>query len=480
MATSPNRPDYSVISTVHFQGSSAVSETANNGLSRRELLKQSGRVAAATALAGVAIPQHVYASEDQTVQLALVGCGGRGTGAAADALNTKLGPTKLVAMADVFDSRLKASHHGIQSRFEQQVDVPDERKFIGFDGYKQAMDCLRPGDVVILTTPPAFRWAHFGYAIEKGLHVFMEKPTTVDGPSTRKMLELAEKSVEKNLKVGVGLMCRHCEARQELFDRIQDGQIGDLILLRAYRVAGPTGSAFAERKPEDMSELMYQIRNFHAFLWASGGAFSDFLIHNIDECCWMKNAWPIEAKGFGGRHYRGNYVDQNFDVYSVEYTFADGSKMRLEGRCMPGCHQEFASYAHGSKGSAVISTAGHAPSRARIFKGQNMVKDDIAWQFDKREPSPYQLEWDHLMEAIRQDKPYNEAQRGAEASLVTAMGRMAAHTGQIVTWDQMLACEHEFAPDVDKLTLTSAAPLEAGSDGTYPVPLPGFNKTREY
>lgn len=462
-------------------GRSAVSEHTANGMSRRDLLKNSGRIAAATALAGMVVPQHVYAGETNTIQVALVGCGGRGTGAASNALDTKNGPVKLVAMADVFPNRLNASYEGIKQRFDQKVDVPDDRKFVGFDGYRKAMDCLKPGDVVILTTPPAFRWVMFSYAIEKGLNVFMEKPTTVDGPSTRKMLALADESVKRNLKVGVGLMCRHCVARQELFDRIKNGEIGDLVLLRAYRVSGPTGSAFATKKPDGISELMYQIQNFHAFLWASGGAFSDFLIHNIDECCWMKDAWPVEAKGFGGRHYRGDYVDQNFDSYSVEYTFADGSKLMLEGRGMVGCYGEFASYAHGSKGSAVISTSSHSPAKSRIYKGQDLTKKtDLAWEYGKAEPSPYQLEWDHLIDAIRQDKPYNECKRGAEASLVTSMGRMAAHTGQLITLEDMLQCEHEFAPGVNSLTMESAAPIQAGPDGKYPVPQPGISKKREY
>ena len=456
-----------------------MSDTKSGGITRRELLKTSGQIAAASTLAGMTLP-HVYAGEDNTIRVALVGCGGRGTGAAANALSTPSGPTKLVAMADVFQDRLSNSFRAIQTKFEQQVDVPEDRKFIGFDAYKQAMDCLRPGDVVILTTPPAFRWVQFKYAIEKGLNVFMEKPTTVDGPSTRKMLELAAESEKKNLKVGVGLMCRHCVARGELYDRIRNGEIGDLILLRAYRVVGPTGSAFTGPNTTSMSELLYQIRNFHAFLWASGGAFSDFLIHNIDECCWMKDAWPIEAKGFGGRHYRGDNVDQNFDSYTVEYTFPDGAKLMLEGRCMPGCHQEFASYAHGAKGSAVISQSGHSPARCRTYKGQNFTKENLLWNYGSPEPSPYQLEWDHLITAIREDKPYNECKRGAEASLVTAMGRMACHTGQVVTWDNMLNCEQEFAPTVDQLTLDGPAPLLADASGKYPVPLPGLLKNREY
>ena len=459
-----------------------MSEPQSVGISRRELLKTTGTVAAASAFAGMMVPK-VYAAENNTIQVALVGCGGRGNGAASNALSTKHGPTKLVAMADVFKKKLADSHKNLTNKFGDQVDVPEDRQFIGFDGYKQAMDCLRPGDVVIMATPPAFRWVQFAYAIEKGLNVFMEKPTTVDGPSTRKMLALAEASKQKNLKVGVGLMCRHCSARRELFDRIKNNEIGDVLLLRAYRATGPTLHESVLPMPADYayaSELLYQIEKFHGFLWASGGAFSDFLIHNIDECCWMKDAWPIEAKGYGGRHYRGDNIDQNFDTYSVEYTFPDGAKMLLEGRTMPGCYDEFASYAHGSKGSAIISTSSHAPAKSRIYSGQRIDKKDLVWQFPQPEPNPYQEEWEHLMQAIRSDQPYNECQRGAEASLVTSMGRMAAHTGQKVTYDQILGSDHEFAPDVDKLTLASPAPLQAGADGKYPVPQPGINKTREF
>src|SRR5262249_40154727 len=356
---------------------------------------------------------------------------------------------------------------------KDKVDVPDDRKFIGFDGYKKAMDCLKPGDVAIFATPPAFRWVHFTYAIEKGLNVFMEKPVTVDGPSSRRMFKLAEESEKKNLKVGVGLMCRHCAARADLYDRIKSGQIGDIILLRAYRMAGVTAMEFSEPKPMGISDLMYQIKRFHSFLWASGGCYSDFLIHNIDDCCWMKDAWPVSAKASGGRHYRGNYIDHNFDNYNVEYTFADGSKFLLEGRSMPGCVTEFASYAHGSKGSALISKAGHSPAHCALYKGQNFTKREETWHFPPPEPDPYQLEWDHLIAAIRDDKNYNEVQRGTEASLVTAMGRLAAHSGRITTRDEMLNHEHDLAPNIDEFTMESQAPVRADANGKYPVPQPG-------
>ena len=211
----------------------------------------------------MALP-HVHAAGGDLIQVALVGCGGRGTGAAANALAAKGGPLKLVAMADVFEDKLNGSYENLKRGNGDKMDVPQDRKFIGFDGYKKAMDCLKAGDIVILTTPPAFRWVMFTYAIEKGLNVFMEKPVTVDGPSTRKMLKLAEEATAKNLKVGVGLMSRHSRALQELAKRIQDGEIGDVIAMRGYRMHGPGGSAFVTKWPGNPSELLWQIRNFHA------------------------------------------------------------------------------------------------------------------------------------------------------------------------------------------------------------------------
>jgi predicted dehydrogenase len=464
-----------------------MSEEPRTGTSRREFLTNTGRAAGASALAGVALP-NVHAAENNTIQLALIGCGGRGTGAAENALTVKNGPIKLVAMADVFPAKLGASHDRLKTKFNDQVDVPEGRKFIGFDGYRKAMDCLKKGDIAILATPPAFRWVQFTQAIDKGLHVFMEKPVTVDGPTTRRMFDLGERASQKNLKVAVGLMVRHCRARRELADRIRAGQIGDIIAMRAYRMSGLGG--FTGPKPSGMPELLFQIQKFHSFLWASGGLFSDFYIHQIDECSWMKGAWPVEAQALGGRHFRGDNVDQNFDTYSVEYTYPDGTKLFYYGRCETGCHEEFSSYAHGSKGSAVISTSAHTPGRTRIYKGQSIprikgrqpIPEDasLAWSFPQPEHSPYDYEWEDLIEAVRQDKPYNEVRRGAEASLVASMGRMAAHTGQIITFDQMLNCQHEFAPDVDKLTMDGPAPLLASADGKYPIPQPGVNKTREY
>lgn len=454
--------------------------TDNKNLtSRRDFLKTTGTLVAASTLAGITLPQ-VHAASSDTIHVALIGCGGRGTDAVRQALSTTSGPIELVALADVYEGHVKNSYNSLKNGFKDKVQVPDDHKFVGFDAYKKAMDCLKPGDVAVFATPPAFRWVHFTYAIEKNLNVFMEKPVTIDGPTCKKMFKLGEESVSKNMKVGVGLMCRHCKARKELHDRIKDGQIGDIILLRAYRMAGPTGTAACPPKPANKTDLMYQIDRFHGFLWSGGGAVSDFLIHNIDECSWMKDAFPVKAQASGGRNYRGNCVDQNFDEYSIEYTFADGGKLYLEGRCIEGCFGDHSSFAHGSKGSAIISTGGHMPSHASLYKTISPSKDGLIWQFPQPEPNPYQLEWDELISAIREDKPYNEVKRGVEASLVTSMGRMAAHTGQVITYDQFLNNPHEFAPGLDGITYQSPSPLMPGPDGKYPIPEPGIKKDREY
>ena len=201
----------------------------------------------------------------------------------------------------------------------------------------------------------------------------------------------------------------------------------------------------------------------------------------------MKNAWPVEAQALGGRHYRLSpqgqpYVDQNLDTYAVEYTFADGSKMNFNGRCMTGCADIYASYAHGSKGLAIVSKNGDIGYPSATFKGQKPVRANMLWEskVEPRQQNPYQNEWDDLMDAIRTDKSYNEVKRGVEASLVTSMGRMAAHTGRVITFDQMLNSEHEMAPNLDKLTMDSPAPLLAAADGKYPVPQPGIVTKREY
>ena len=235
--------------------------------SRREFLQRAGGFAVASALAATAIP-HVHASENNTIQVALVGCGGRGTGAAANASR----PRTVRSSSWPWPTSLRQA--GRQSRkpaaaVRRAGGCARGARFIGFDAYKRAIDCLNPGDVVIFASYPAFRWVHFTYAIQKGVNVFMEKPVTVDGPTTRRMLALAEESVKKNLKVAVGLMIRHCRGRQQLLERIRSGEIGDILTMRAYRMSGPISTFLSEPKPDGISELLYQIQRSVSFLWAS-------------------------------------------------------------------------------------------------------------------------------------------------------------------------------------------------------------------
>jgi predicted dehydrogenase len=462
-----------------------MNSSENNHLSRRELGKRVGQIAAASALAGVAIP-HVHAAGDSTIQVALVGCGGRGTGAAGDALHNKVANAKLVAMADAFEDRLRSSYNGLSKdgSIAGKVDVPKERQFVGFDAYKKAIDCLKPGDVAIFATPLAFRWVHFGYAIEKGVNVFMEKPLSADGDQSRKLLKLNEQAQSKNLKVGVGLMSRHAKPLQELHQRIADGQIGDIILMRGYRMHGPAGTFKSPPKPDGMSDLEYQIRRFHSFLWSGGGCMSDFNIHIIDHLCWMKNAWPVKAMGIGARHYKTTddgkpFVDQNFDAYGIEYTFEDGSKLQFDGRYQEGAANQYYSFVHGSKGCAIASANGDCGAPSRIFKGQAPERENQLWASSDR-TNPYQNEWNDLIDAIVNDKPYNEVERGVKASLVTSMGRASAHIGREITLEEMLNWEHAYAPDADKFTdKNSPAPLQPDDKGMYPQPQPG-RKKREY
>jgi predicted dehydrogenase len=461
-----------------------MNSSQNSNISRRQLGRRVGQVAAASALAGIAIPS-VHAADSSTIQIALVGCGGRGTGAAGDALRAKGVQAKLVAMADAFEDKLNRSYRGLSGETELagKVDVPADRRFVGFDAYKRAMDCLKPGDVAIFATPLAFRWVHFAYAIEKGLNTFMEKPLSADGDQSRRLLKLGEQATEKNLKVGVGLMSRHARPLQQLHQRISEGEIGDIVLMRGYRMHGPAGSFRSPPKPDDMSDLEYQIRRFHSFLWSGGGCMSDFNIHIIDHLCWMKNAWPVKAMGVGARHYKTTddgrpYVDQNFDAYAIEYTFGDGTKMMFDGRYMDGAGPQYHSFIHGTKGCAIASRSGDCGAPSGTYKDQAAERENRIWISSDRS-SPYQNEWDDLMDAIVNNKPYNEVERGVKASLVTSMGRASAHIGQEVTLEQMLKSDHAFAPDVDKLTKDSPAPLQPDAKGMYPQPEPG-RKKREY
>jgi predicted dehydrogenase len=447
---------------------SRLSEQESEGTSRRRFLSQSGKLVAGSVLSSVALSR-MYAAEDNTIRIALVGCGGRGSGAAANALSSKTGPTKLVAMADVFEDKQTRSYKALKGQFDAQVDVPPERRFLGFDAYRKAIDCLRPGDVMIQATHSAFRPTHVAYAIEKGIHVFMEKSFAPDPGGTKQILRLGEIAKEKNLKVGCGLMCRHSSARQALIGKIRDGALGQVQLIRAYRM--DPGARMGPFQGGE-SELLWQVRRPYFFLWTSSAWFIEMMIHQVDECCWIKDAWPISAEGLGGREPNSTDCSQNLHTYAIEYTFPDGTKAMVNSRSQQNCHNEFATFVHGTRCAAQFSGNVHAPT-VHIYKDQREAKDNMAWRPGREKASPYQAEWDALLGAIRKDEPHNEAERAAYTNLASIMGRAAIHAGQIITWDEMMASDFKFYPDAGDLDYDSPAPVQADAEGRYPVPIPG-------
>jgi len=437
---------------------------ATTPTTRRQFLKTSSAALAGAALAA-SVPRPGYAAENTTIKIALVGCGSRGSGAAAQALSTQ-GPTRLWAMADVFDHRLQSSLNNIKQGREKQVEVPPERQFIGLDGFKKAMDSLGKGDLVLLATPPAFRPIHFEYAVQKGLNVFMEKSFAVDAPGIRRVLNAGQEAAKKNLKVAGGLMSRHYKPLQECIQQIHDGRIGEILSEWAYRMHGPVG---LNPKQPGMKELAYQITNYSNFTWLNGSFIVDWLIHNIDVCCWIKNDWPVSVQGMGGRQVRQE-PDQLFDHYAAEYTFADGTRLLAQGRHMTNCWDLFGDIIQGTSGSAIL---GEGQPKPRLFKDHRQNSENLIWSYKGPDCDHYQREHDLLFDAIRNDKPYNETERCAKSCLTAIMGRMACESGKLITWDQAFASNLQLAPGLDDYTWDSEPPAMPNPTGHYPVAMPG-------
>jgi len=418
--------------------------------SRREFLAVSGKAAAGSAaIAAMAVPK-VHAAEDNTIRLALIGCGGRGSGAAGNALSVPDGgPIKLFVMADLFEDRMVRSHKALSEQFGDAVDVPPERRFLGFDAYKKAVDSLRPGDIAMLTGYAAWRPVQMEYAVQKGINVFMEKSFACDPPAARRIIKAGEEAEKKNVKIAAGLMCRHSPARHELVRRIRDGELGELRLIRGYRMqsVGPM-----RPKPADVKELHWQIRNFTKFFWVSGGLFAEMDIHQIDEICWIKDALPV--------------------AHHVEYTFADGTKAIFDARYRRNCHNEFATYVHGTERAAQFSGNIHAPT-VHIYRDQRCEEDNIDWKAPDDPYIHWQAEWNDLIDAIRNDRPYNEAKRAALSNVADMMARAAIHSGKIITWDEAYASNFQWCPGVDEMTDDTPPPVQADAEGRYPAPSPG-------
>jgi myo-inositol 2-dehydrogenase/D-chiro-inositol 1-dehydrogenase len=455
--------------------------------SRREFLKTSAAAVASVGLVSALAPQ-VHAAGSDTLKIALIGCGNRGTSAVGQALRTS-GSVKLWAMADAFPDRLESSLRNAQRALKgeptegrpsrkgkksppkavanasEKIDVPKERQFVGLDAYRKAIDS--GVDVVLLAQPPGYRPQHFEYAIRAGKHVFMEKPVATDPAGIRRILAAAEKARKKNLKVGVGLQRRHQPSYHEAIQKIRDGEIGDLMMLRCYWNGGnPAKQPFSH---DNLSELEYQVRNWYFFSWLSGDHICEQHVHNIDVCNWIKDAHPTEAQGMGGRQVRtGKEYGNIFDHHAVEFTYADGTKMFSECRQIPGCWSRVAESAHGTRG--IMNTDG--------THSELLVGGKRTWRTTGAkggyENGAYQAEHDALFDAIRNDKPFNEAEYAAHSTMTAILGRMATYSGQVVKWDEAIKSNHSMTTDAE--TWDAKAPVYADSDGRYAVAVPGQTK----
>jgi len=437
---------------------------------RRGFLKTGGSLAAGAAVLGGVVPA-VHAAEDNTIRLALIGCGGRGTGAVRDALSVPdSGPVKLYAMADLHENRIERSSAALKKKFGEKVDVPQDRKFLGFDAYRKAIDMLRPGDVAMCTTRAYIRPVHVEYAVKKGINVFMEKPCAPDAGGLKRLLRAGEEAEKKGVKIAAGLQCRHSPARHALIDKIREGAMGDIPLVRANRLGG---AGWLRPQGDKAYDLISQLQfgRIHLF-WVGSGHMVDNLIHQVDECCWIKDAWPVSALGMGGRVPGSRDCGQNIDVYSMEFTFADGTKAFCGFRRINNTRSDFATYIHGTKCAAQFSGNIHAAT-VHMFNDQRISKDNIAWTPTKDAYSPWQYEWNDFVASIRNDRPHNEAKRAAYSDLTTLMGRAACHTGQEVTWDQIMASDFQFCDYLDDLSADSPVPVEPDENGQFPVPVPG-------
>ncbi len=428
---------------------------------RRRFLKASGG-AAASWLALNSVP-HVHAASDNTIRLGMVGCGGRGTGAANQAMDAG-DEIQLVAMCDVDEQVARNAREILQKKRPNQTGgVKDDGTiFSGFEDYKRVIEMC---DVVILATSPGFRPLHFEEAVRQGKHVFMEKPVATDVAGIKRVLAAAEEAKQKNLKVGVGLQRRHQPTYQEYVKRLQDGAIGKINTFRALW----NGSARAgkERLPGE-TELQYQIRNWYYFTWLSGDHNVEQHVHNLDVVNWIKGETPAIARGMGGRQVRNKKENgQIFDHHFVEYVYADGTILYSQARQIPNCWRSVSEGALGSLGTA------HLEERFYQITGKNAVEQRLRSGDDG-----HQLEHYPLFDAIRKDLPYNEAQAGADATMTAILGRLANYSGQEVTWEDAMASDLKLVPD-DIASFETVPPVVPDADGWYPVAVPGVTKPYE-
>ena len=435
-------------------------------INRRQFVKTSAAATAVAATAGgILLPQlsaqaSAYVAGSDTLKVAVIGCGGRGAGAADQALSVKQ-DVKLVAMADAFKDRLDESYENLKKKHgtSGRLDVPEENKFVGFDGYKQA---IALADVVILATPPGFRPIHFEEAVNAGKHVFMEKPVATDAPGVRKVLEMAEKAKQKNLNVVVGLQRHYQPSYLELMKRLHNGEIGEITGGQVYW--NSSGVWERPREPQQ-TEMEYQMRNWYYFTWLCGDHIMEQHIHNIDVANWAKQAYPVKAQGMGGREVRtGPDHGQIFDHHYVEFHYEDGTMINSQCRHMEGCMNKVSESFVGTKGRATTDNN----TEITDLEGNSL------WRHrGKNDPNPYQVEHDRLFAAIANGEVINDAENGAKSTMTSLMGRMATYSGKVIEWEEALNSDISLMP---QRFAFDADPPVMPVEGRYPVPVPGKTK----
>jgi predicted dehydrogenase len=430
--------------------------TANDSylpFSRRQFVQT-----AAAATAGLmASGNFAFAAGADAIRVGLVGCGGRGTGAAVQALSTTQN-VKLVAMGDAFRDRLDESLTNITEEVvdKSRIAVPEDARFVGFDAYKQVIPLC---DVVILTTPPGFRPMHFAAAVEAGKHVFMEKPVATDAPGVRAVLAAAEVAKQKQLNVVVGLQRHYQLVYREWVKRIQEGAIGDIVSSRVY---WNSDGVWVKPRQPGQTEMEYQMRNWYYFNWLCGDHITEQHIHNIDVGNWVKGGYPVRAQGMGGRQVRnGKEFGEIFDHHFVEFEYADGSRMYSQCRHIEGTMSRVTEAFQGTNGSAPEPGLLLTPSGYAIWSHD-----------DKNDPNPYQVEHDELFAAIAAGEcAFSDAENGAYSTMTSILGRMATYSGQVIEWKDALNSNLSLMPT--RYAWDATPPVVPDANGFYPIAVPG-------
>ena len=429
---------------------------------RRNFIKKT--TLATTGIISTTLPVRSCANvlDNKKLKLALVGCGGRGSGAVVNALSAD-DQVELVSMADVFQDKLDSSLKAITDHFDgrKKIKVKEKNKFIGFNSYKKAID---EADVVILTTPPGFRPYHFEYAIKQNKHVFMEKPLATDPVGIRKVLDMAKIAKEKKLSVVVGLQ-RHYEKKYTtLHNMITQGNIGKITSGQVY---WNDGGVWVNQRQVGQSELEYQMRNWYYFNWICGDHILEQHIHNIDVANWFIGSYPKSAQGMGGRQTRtGKEYGEIFDHHYVEFNYNSGAVISSQCRHQKGCDSRIDEVFQGTKGSVELGKGVITDLRGKeLYRYPSVLG---------QEANPYQVEHDEFFKSIRSNDIISDAENGAKSTLSAIMGRMATYSGKTVTWDEVLNSNHQIMPEsVDWDTTPPSLPDE---NGFYSIPKPGVTK----